>query len=1050
MKKIFTTFLLLIFAIIVFADPVTKNEAQAIAEKFFTNKASKGLSEIKIINVFEQKYKNETSFYIFSFDKGGFVIVSADDLAYPILGYSTTSKTKEYIDNTTILHYFNRFEKQIELLKKQKNTSPEIQKLWVDYRNGIFPKSIKAVAPLLTSTWNQSPYYNQLCPTGTPTGCVATAMSQIMNYHEWPSAGNGWHKYIPSGNPSYGEQYADFQSATYDWDNMPNELISSSTDVQKNAVATLCYHAGVSVDMNYDPDGSGAISTDVLYALTSYFKYDPTSIQIYGFNVANIDEWLVLAKNELDNGRPIYYDGSSSANGGHAWVCDGYDASDNLHINWGWGGYYNGYYAANAMNPSTMEFDESNSMIIGIKPGSIVQDILWTKQASGFITPSRGIQFISAIDKKTAWAVAYDGSGNGEKVKDFTRTIDGGANWISGTINTANTTDYTAAMISAIDNNTAWVALFGPSGGGKIVKTADGGTTWVHQSTATFSAPNGFPNVVHFWDANNGFCMGDPNSGYFEIYTTTNGGDTWTRVPQANIPANLTDEYGTVGYYTVVGDIVWFATNKGRIYKSVNKGLNWVVYQTPITNTSFELSFKDSNIGIIQRRGDGDNKVQYITTNGGENWTALTPTGNFYTTGFTFVPGSDLLISTGVDYETPFMGVSYSMDNGTTFHDYAEFYKNHQFSAIGAASIDAIWAGGFSSDQYTNGMWHYGDVLKDFDISVNNRKYCANDSSVIFTDESIEIFDSWNWHFGDGALPETAIGKGPHTVKYTTGGSKNIKLVYTKDAVEDSIIKNDFVHISTSLGSLGTITGVTSINVFDTQTYSLPLIEETSYSWDIPADWSSSSSKNTAKITPLTQSTETITVTPSNTCGDGTPSTLEITSVCQPLSSLGVITGDASVMTGETFNYSVVAQNYVSYNWEIPTEWSGSSTTNSISITFTGSPITDTIRVTPSNTCGEGPASELEIIVSLNTGFDDINSLNGIAVYPNPAKEIISISNIKNAQISIYNTAGIMVYRKENINSDIPVNITGLMNGTYYIKILDDNKSVIQLLTIAR
>ncbi|MDX9694418.1 MAG: C10 family peptidase [Bacteroidales bacterium] len=1050
MKKIFTTFLLLICAIMVFADHVTMQEAQSIAEKFFANKTSKGFSEIKVNSVFEQKYKKETSFYIFSFNMGGFVIVSADNLAYPILGYSTTSKTKEHIDNPTILHYLNRYDKQIELLKQQKKSSPEIQQLWVDYRNGIFPKTTKAVTPLLTTTWDQSPYYNQLCPTGTPTGCVATAMSQIMNYHEWPTAGNGWHKYIPSGNPSYGEQYADFQSATYDWSNMPNVLSAGSTLAQKTAVATLCYHAGVSVDMNYDPDGSGAMSTDVLYALTSYFKYDPSSIQIYGFNVANINEWITLAKNELDNGRPIYYDGSSAAAGGHAWVCDGYDASDKLHINWGWGGYYNGYFAANAMNPGSMEFDESNSMIIGIKPGVANQDMLWTKQASSFRAPSRGIQFISAVDSRTAWAVAYDGSGKNEKIKDFTRTIDGGTNWVSGTINAANTTDYSAAMISAVDENNAWVALFGPSGGGKIAKTSDGGSTWVHQSTATFAAPNGFPNVVHFWDTNNGFCMGDPNEGYFEIYTTTNGGETWARVPQANIPANLTDEYGTVGYYAVVGDIVWFATNKGRIYKSVNKGLNWVAYQTPITNASFELSFKDPNTGIIQRRGEGNNKIQYITSNGGETWNTLTPAGNFYTAGFTFIPGTDKLISVGVDASTPFMGVSYSTDNGSTFTEFAEFYKSFQFTSIGAASEKAIWAGGFNSDQYSDGMWHYGNLQIVTDFKINKTIVCTNDSSVIFTDNSLGSPDSWTWYFGEGALPATAIGIGPHTIKYNTSGNKEVKLICAKDADLDSITKTDIVYVESPLGSLGTITGETSTAVFETKTYSIPLVDNLSYIWEIPTAWTKVTNNNSVEITFLTPSTETITVTPSNTCGDGTPSNLEITSICQSLASLGNITGDTSVMTGETFNYSVVAQNYVSYNWEVPTEWAGSSTTNSINITFTGSPKTDTIRVTPSNVCGVGPVSELAIVVSINTGFGEINPVNNIAIYPNPAKENISISNIKNAQILIYNTAGIMVYKKENINSDIPVNISELMNGNYYIKIIDNNKSVVQLLTIAR
>lgn len=882
MKKIYLSLLLITSVLYISADPVTKQEAQLIAEKFFAYNTNKNISEIHLKDIIEHTYNNEASFYLFSFDKGGFVIVSADDLAYPVLAYSSTSKVTAKIDNPSTRYFLERYKKQIDYIKKQKVASPEIQKQWDDYKKGIFPDVTKAVAPLISTSWDQMPYYNMYCPTNTPTGCVATAMSQIMNYHEWPATGNGWHRYIPSENPSYGEQFADFGSTTYDWGNMPSYLSAGSATSQKTAIATLMRHAGVAVDMSYDPDGSGAVSQDVLYALTSYFKYDPTSIQLYTFNAANTSAWLTLAKNELNNSRPIYYDGGSDADGGHAWVCDGYDASDRLHINWGWSNVYDGYFAPNAMNPGSYDFNDYNSMIIGIKPGVANQDMLWTKQASSFNASSRGIQFISAVDSRTAWAVAYDGSGGNANVKDFTKTTDGGVNWSAGTINTSNTTGYGAAMISAIDANTAWVALFGPSGGGKIVKTNDGGTSWTYQSSAAFSAPNGFPNVVHFWDANNGFCMGDPNGGYFEIYTTTNGGDTWTRVPQANIPANTTSEYGTVGYYAVVGDIVWFATNKGRIYKSVNKGLNWVAYQTPITNASFELSFKDANTGIIQRRGDGDNKIQYITTNGGETWNTLTPTGNFYTAGFTFVPGSGKLISVGVDASTPLMGLSYSTDNGSTFTEYAELYKNFQFTSIGAASDESIWAGGFNTDKYTDGMWHYGNMKLAANFSVNKTISYLNDSTVIFTDNSYGSPETWVWNFGDGANPQTMEGKGPHTVKYTTTGVKNVSLTITKGADEHVLTRNNTISISTSVG-----------------------------------------------------------------------------------------------------------------------------------ITEIGNPI-------------------------------------AVSVYPNPAKENISISNIKNAQILIYNTAGIMVYKKENINSDIPVNISELMNGTYYIKIIDENKSVVQLLTIAR
>jgi len=805
MKNILLVFVLFLLTHRIIADPVSPNDAKVIAENFLKKYSFKNAIEIKETII--QNYNGEPSFYIFSFTEKGFVIIAADDSAYPILAYSFDGIAPRNVENPSTIWYFERYKKQIDHIKKQKSTSPEIQKQWSNYKNGDFNTSLKSAGPLLTTIWNQSPYYDQFCPQRTPTGCVATAMSQIMNYHQWPLSGNGWHRYTPSKNPGYGEQYAEFGATIYDWTNMPSQLDASSSSTEKTAVATLNYHAGVSVNMDYDQEGSGASSADVLFALTSYFKYDPTTIQLVQFNVATTTEWLALIKNEIDYSRPVYYDGSSEADGGHAWVCDGYDDSNMLHINWGWGGSYNGYFLATAMNPNDYFFDEYNSIIIGIQPGGDPQDMLWTKQASGFITKSRGVQFISPVNSRVAWAVANDGTTNNAKVKDFTVTTDGGANWISGTVNATGTLGYGASMICALDQNTAWIPLYGPNGGGKIVKTSDAGKTWVTQASASFSSPDGFPNVVHFWDFNNGFCMGDPNGGYFEIYTTTNGGETWNRVPQNNIPVNFSEEYGVVGYYAVYADIIWFSTNKGRIFKSVDKGNHWVAYQTPISDTSFELSFKDENTGIIQRRGDGNNKIQYKTKNGGETWTELIPSGNFYTASFSFVPNSNLLISTGSDYTNSFMGVSFSTDEGNTFNEYADFYKNFQFTAIGAKDENAIWAGGFNSDKYSDGMWHFGKINFAANFSSNKTTANLNDSTIIFTDNSYGSPQTWTWNFGDGASPQTETGKGPHKVKYTTTGSKNVTLTVTKDSEEHQLTKKDIVNIIFPLG-IEQITGV--------------------------------------------------------------------------------------------------------------------------------------------------------------------------------------------------------------------------------------------------
>ncbi|MDD4310710.1 MAG: C10 family peptidase, partial [Candidatus Cloacimonetes bacterium] len=156
---------------------------------------------------------------------------------------------------------------------------------------------------------------------------------------------------------------ANFGGTTYNWAGMPNSVTAANT-----SVATLCYQAGVSVSMDYDPEGSGAYSTDVPGALTSYFRY-ASSAQYKNKSSYTTDAWDTLMRGELDNGRPIYYSGSGPT-GGHAFILDGYTGTNSFHLNWGWDGWYNGYFTLAALNPGGDTFNNGQAAVIGITPGS--------------------------------------------------------------------------------------------------------------------------------------------------------------------------------------------------------------------------------------------------------------------------------------------------------------------------------------------------------------------------------------------------------------------------------------------------------------------------------------------------------------------------------------------------------------------------------------------------------------------------------------------------------------------------------------------------------
>ena len=316
-------------------------------------------------------------FYIFTREAAdGFVIVSADNSVQPILGYSTDSRFITPLP-AHVFSFLQRYEQEITYCREHSiPATNEIEQQWNSLIEGTYaPQLTTAVAPLLTTTWDQSPYYNNLCPDSSGvhavTGCVATATAQIMKFWNWPATGNGSHSYY---DDNFGYQSANFGATTYNWNQMPNALNASSSATQVNAVATLMYHIGVAVEMGYGIDASSAMMNSYGYsgyacaenALKNYFRYKNTLHSVYKDEVTN-SYWINTLTNELDAGRPLLERGAGDA-GGHAFVCDGYDNNGLFHINWGWGSYQDGYFAQNALNPGNYTFNDGTAVIVGIEP----------------------------------------------------------------------------------------------------------------------------------------------------------------------------------------------------------------------------------------------------------------------------------------------------------------------------------------------------------------------------------------------------------------------------------------------------------------------------------------------------------------------------------------------------------------------------------------------------------------------------------------------------------------------------------------------------------
>ena len=372
----------------------------------------------------------------------------------------------------------------------------------------------------------------------------------------------------------------------------------------------------------------------------------------------------------------------------------------------------------------------------------------WTPQASGFSEASRGISEFSIVDANIVWALAYDGSASGTPdPQQFSKTTNGGTTWTPGSIDLG---DPSLAInnIIAIDADNAWVTALVPAdGNGVTFRTYDGGLNWIQQNPLGFqSTGESFLNGVHFFDENNGVTYGDPANGEFEIYTTTDGGDNWTLVPAANIPNPLNGEYGYNGGNQFIGNTCFLVTNKGRILKSTDMGMNWTAYQAPVTDfgsaaQSGRLAFSTASNGHMLKTV-GTTYTYYTTSDGAQTWSAGTPFTGLYRV-LTYVPGTSTIVATSAVQTAS--GSAYSNDNGTTW---TEIDSGEQRGIAAFYDGSTGWCAGFSQDASTGGVFKFSGSLSNSQFTSTKFSVHPNPSSSNVTISSPEV-DSYKLRIMD-------------------------------------------------------------------------------------------------------------------------------------------------------------------------------------------------------------------------------------------------------------------------------------------------------------
>jgi len=605
MKKLIFIAFFLSICLALSAKQIDENTAKLAGKNFLISQSGKSSSTIRLTLVYKSiqpssLVKNNSTaknyFYIFNCsDSSGFVIVSADDIIVPILGYSIKNSFETTKMPSNLAWWLQDYCDQMQCAIENNLLASKITKTaWKDLVKGKSKKKNinTSVSPLLHTEWDQSPYYNDLCPYDntynelTVTGCAATAMAQIMKYWNYPSTGIGSHSYV---HPTYGTLSANFGTTSYNWNNMPNDVTTTNNDV-----ATLMYDCGVSVEMNYGVGSTGGSGAWVLsndhagyhpyaaeHAYPTYFGYNSTTIQgKRRSNYPNDADWIALLKIELDNNRPIQYAGwNSNSTAAHTWVCDGYDQNNYFHMNWGWSGSHDDYYTINLISISgstIFPYTYLQQALIGIAPPSGQCNYSLSQNSYNYSSIGGVGDFDLYTSSNCSWNVTSNNpswihitsgtSGTGNSTISYTVDPNTSTSTLSGSMTVVGTGSNVTYYITETGLNCSYILT--PNSSIPFSSIGGSGSFSLNtNSSCQWSAFSNDPSWLHITSASTGT---GPNSVYYIV------------------DPNLTTSSlsGTIS----VADQIFTVTEDGS-------SVNCIV--TIIPNTSMNIGFYQGNYSFV-------------------------------------------------------------------------------------------------------------------------------------------------------------------------------------------------------------------------------------------------------------------------------------------------------------------------------------------------------------------------------------------------------------------------------------------------------------------
>ncbi len=813
--------LLLAFGTGIRAQFVNPERAQKVAQNLFTERtitAGINLRNNVSFHAVDQIEKDgQVTIYIFNESNGnGFVLMSADERAYPVLGYSFEGSFSKHQLHPSIEEWLNSYSAQIaEIRSKNYPAGEKTRTAWKRYEKES-RAAVRSVEHLVTSIWGQDCFYNEMCPVDNigacghaRVGCVATAMAQILRYHKWPQQGEGSHSYTSS----YGVLSVNYTAANYDYDQMPDYVTDYNDEV-----AEIGYHCGVSVDMMYGPGGSGAYSQDVADALIDHFRCDAATTQHHSKSAYGNEEWENMVRNDLDNGRPIYYSGSGS--GGHAFVLDGYQETSHFHFNWGWGGLYNGYFYLNNLNPGTHNYSSSQAAVFGIQ--SEQAPVVDFEASANIVLTGAGINFEDhSTSNPNQWQWTFEGGTPASSSQQNPQNIK---------YNTAGTYSVTLKAYNVNGNATEVKQGFITVSDDALPLAdfaAEDTIVYVEYSSVKFRnySQNGADSYKWIFEpASISYTNGtsstseEPRVRFNEagqynvslIALNQNGSDTMIRqqyIYAGGYPIPFYENFelafaftekweienndGTIGwdgYYKISGNgnsrrAAWMNcydyVTIGQRDQLISPALNTVGH-----NQLF-LDFVHAYAAYNDTRRDS--LIVKVSTNAGSTWKRVAAYGEDGNGSFATTPATTYLFEP--DAADQFCGVGYGSNCYTI--DLTEYAGNPNLKIMFES-----WNGHGNSIYVDDVLVHDPGVYAGFNSDVT--EFCES-GDVNFFENARGEPTSWKWNF-EGGTPATSTEQNPAGIHYDSPGYYEVELIVSNGIYSDTLSVDKYIGVLTTPG----------------------------------------------------------------------------------------------------------------------------------------------------------------------------------------------------------------------------------------------------------